>query len=162
MATVQTKVYAKDKETFARLKSLKNTELLKVPVSAVPFCARAQHAFEKIGVTTLGDLVVRTKFQLLKVQNLGRNTVAQVEAYLDVLGLRLGMRPELEAVGDDFDIEDEAVEVPYTPLEETPAPVVAPDLRAMLAEAQKATAEALKLNERMVAIIEKMAAGGAR
>ena len=157
MAVVQTKVYAKDKETFARLKSLKREELLKVPVSAVPFCVRAQNAFEKIGVTTLGDLVIRTKFQLLKVQNLGRNTVAQVEAYLDVLGLRLGTRPEMEA--DDFDIE--AIEVPYTSLEE-PTPVAAPDLRAMLAEAQKATAEALKLNERMVAIIEKMAAGGVR
>lgn len=161
MAVVQTKVYAKDKETFARLKSLKQTELLKVPVSAVPFCARAQNAFEKIGVTTLGDLVVRTKFQLLKVQNLGRNTVAQVEAYLDVLGLRLGMRPELEAAADDFDIEDEVAEATYAPLEEEP-PVAAPDLRAMLAEAQRATAEALKLNERMVAIIEKMAAGGVR
>lgn len=153
MAVVQTKVYAKDKETFARLKSLKKEELLKVPVSAVPFCVRAQNAFEKIGVTTLGDLVNRTKFQLLKVQNLGRNTVAQVESYLDVLGLHLGMGPELAAEVDDFDIEDDVV---VTPKE------TAPDLRAMLAEAQKATAEALKLNERMVAIIEKMAAGGAR
>jgi len=155
MAATTTKIYTKDKQTFARLKSLKQQDLLKVPVTAVPFCVRAQNAFDKTGIRTLGDLVVRTRFQLLKIQNMGRLSVDQAEAYLSELGLMLGTPPEQEA----FEFDPIEVE-PETP--ERPVEAVTADLATLIAEAQRATAEALKLNERMVTLIEKMAAGGAR
>ena len=89
MAMVPTKVYARDRELFDRLKSLPRKELLDTHVTTVPFCVRAQNGFAKKGTETLRHLIQRRKFDLLKQQNMGRKTVEQVEAYLKELGLHL-------------------------------------------------------------------------
>lgn len=89
MAMVPTKVYARDRELFDRLKSLPRSELLDTRVTTVPFCVRAQNGFASKGVCTLRDLIQKRKFDLLKQQNMGRKTVSQIEAYLNELGLHL-------------------------------------------------------------------------
>jgi hypothetical protein len=89
MAQVPTKVYAKDRDLFERLKTLPRKELLDTHVTTVPFCVRAQNGFVKKGTETLRHLIQRRKFDLLKQQNMGRKTVEQVEAYLKELGLHL-------------------------------------------------------------------------
>lgn len=156
------KIYAKDKQTFARLRSLKKHELLKLPVSAVPFCVRAQNIFAKIGIQTLADLVERTKFDLLKMQGMGRLSVDQVELCLSELELALKREAVPEAKAPEAEVE---VAAPTEDGGKAEAPeedgATGPNLRALMAEAQKATAEALKLNERMISLIERMAASGA-
>ena len=87
------KVYVKDRPTFDRLKALSTPELLQTPVTEVPFCSRAQNAFDRMRVHTLGELTLKRRFDLLKVQNLGRKSVEEIEFYLLELGLALGRKP---------------------------------------------------------------------
>ena len=111
MAMVPTKVYAKDRDLFERLKTLPRTELLNTHVTTVPFCVRAINGFKAKGVETLRDLVQKRKFDLLKQQNMGRKTVEQVVAYLGELGLHLDTPPYLVETGYIVESEEEWVEV---------------------------------------------------
>jgi len=90
MAAKQPKIYTKDKPLFAHLKALPMEKLLETPVHVVPFGNRAQGVFDRRGVKTLGDLVKMSRFELLKIQNLGRTTISVIECYLEELGLFLG------------------------------------------------------------------------
>ena len=52
---------------------------------------RAVHCLRQIDIITVSDLVAHTKQDLLKVRNLGRVTVQEIESFLDKHGLYLGM-----------------------------------------------------------------------
>lgn len=96
MAGVTTKVYVKDRPLFARLKALSEEGLLATPVSTVPFSGRTAARLAQANIRTLGELVVKNKFELLKIQGLGHASLAQVEAYLGELGLGLEEAPPTE------------------------------------------------------------------
>lgn len=87
-----TKVYEKDKVRFERLRALPMTELLKQPVTDLPLAKRALSYCEKKNVATVGQLSKLERKVLLKARNMGRKTVAHIEAYLQQIGLGLDGR----------------------------------------------------------------------
>lgn len=91
MSAKNLKIWTKDKPLFAMLKALPSEKLLETPVHVVPFGNRAQGVFDRRGIKTIGDLARLSKFELLKMQNLGRQTVGVIEFYLEELGLYLGL-----------------------------------------------------------------------
>lgn len=100
MSAQKLKIWQKDKPIFDKLKLLDRASLLEVPVTVVPFGNRAQAVFLKYGIKTIGGLARLSRYELLKMRNLGRNTVGVVIYYLEELGLSLGL-PQLQvSVGE--------------------------------------------------------------
>lgn len=68
-------------------------ELLARPISALELSVRANNCLEQARITTIGDLVVKTEADLLRVRSLGKTSLHEVQRKLSDLGLRLGIRP---------------------------------------------------------------------
>ena len=60
-------------------------------VSDLKLSTRANNCLETEGITTLRDLVSRTRDDILDIQNAGETTLQEIEEKLADLGLRLGM-----------------------------------------------------------------------
>jgi len=60
-------------------------------VSDLRLSGRAANCLHEEGVTTIRELVARTREELLGVRNFGENTLQEIEEKLQELGLRLGM-----------------------------------------------------------------------
>jgi len=60
-------------------------------VSDLRFSGRAANCLHEEGITTIRELVARTREELLEVRNFGENTLQEIEEKLQELGLRLGM-----------------------------------------------------------------------
>jgi len=99
------KIWEKDRRLFESLKILPREELLRTPVHVVPFGVRAEGAFKKKGVQTLGQLCGLTRYELLKMNNMGRKTIRLIGFYLGELGLRLGLRLPLSVESDQPEVE---------------------------------------------------------
>jgi DNA-directed RNA polymerase alpha subunit len=63
------------------------------PLSSLELSARASNALDREGISLVGDLVTKTRSELLKIHNLGRTTVDRIESVLSAEGLTLGMKP---------------------------------------------------------------------
>lgn len=87
-----TRIYEKDRAVFERLAKLSMQDLLQQPISLLPLAARAQSYCEKHNIATIGQMAACKKADLLKAKNMGRKTVAHVQAYLNELGLGLDGR----------------------------------------------------------------------
>lgn len=83
------RIYEKDRAAFERLRSLPMDQLLKQPVESLPFAVRVMRYCEKHNISLIGQMAKLKKADLLKARNLGRKTVAHMEAYLGALGLGL-------------------------------------------------------------------------
>lgn len=84
-----TRIYEKDKPAFERLRALPIEQLLREPVESLPLAARALSYCHKQNVTTIGQLAQLQRRVLLKAKNVGRKTVAHLEAFLGFVGLGL-------------------------------------------------------------------------
>lgn len=84
-----TRVYEKDKPAFERLRALPIEQLLREPVESLPLAVRATRYCAKHKVATIGQLAQLKRSVLLKAKNVGRKTVAHMEAYLGFIGLGL-------------------------------------------------------------------------
>lgn len=84
-----TVIYEKDRATFERLRSLPIDQLLKQPVNALPLAVRALAYCAKKNISTIGQLAKARRADMMKARNMGRRTVAHIEAYLGHLGLGL-------------------------------------------------------------------------
>lgn len=84
-----TKIFEKDKAAFERLQALPMPELLKQSVEELPLAVRAAAYCQKHNVSTIGQLAQLERRVLLKSRNMGRKTVAHIEAYLKFVGLGL-------------------------------------------------------------------------
>lgn len=60
-------------------------------VAELELSVRATNCLESEGITTVGQLVVRTEEELLEIRNFGETTLREVKLKLAALGLRLGM-----------------------------------------------------------------------
>jgi DNA-directed RNA polymerase subunit alpha len=60
-------------------------------ISDLRLSLRANNCFEEAGISTLRDLVSRSREELLEMRNLGETTLQEVEEKLRELGLHLGM-----------------------------------------------------------------------
>lgn len=132
MSAKALKIYTKDKPLFGHLKALPMEKLLETPTHVIPFGNRAQSVFDKRGIKTVGELAKLSRFELLKIQNLGRLTVDVIEFYLEELGLFLGT-PQLP-LGFRF---VEAPPKPAEPTKEEKVLALMERQRALLAEVEK-------------------------
>ena len=83
------RIYEKDRATFDRLRALPMEQLLKQPVDTLPLAVRALSYCTKKNLTTIGQLALAKRSEMLKARNMGRKTVQHIEMYLKELGLGL-------------------------------------------------------------------------
>jgi hypothetical protein len=107
MATVVTKVFEKDKATFARLNALPSEELLATAVTDVPFCNRVQNVLARQKILTLGELITKTPNQVIVMRGMGQGSLKQIDAYLGEVGLTLKGRAIPFVLVDEADSKGE-------------------------------------------------------
>lgn len=90
---VALKVFTKDKPLFSRLKNMERDVLLGMNVEVIPFASRALGGMAKAGIVSIGDLLGKSRFDLLKIPGVGRKAADQIEFYLSELGLHLAPTP---------------------------------------------------------------------
>src|SRR5882724_6310933 len=66
-------------------------EILSRPISALDLSVRASNCMREEKIETVGELVRRSKDDLLQVKNFGKTSLREIEKKLDELGLSLGM-----------------------------------------------------------------------
>jgi hypothetical protein len=67
------------------IKLLRNTDELDLSI-------RATNCLRKLKLQYIGDLVLKKRSELMKIRNLGRTSVTEIENKLNNMGLQLGMR----------------------------------------------------------------------
>jgi DNA-directed RNA polymerase subunit alpha len=66
-------------------------EILSRPISALDLSVRASNCMREEKIETVGELVRRSKDDLLQVKNFGKTSLKEIEKKLDELGITLGM-----------------------------------------------------------------------
>lgn len=66
-------------------------EILLRPISSLDLSVRASNCMREEKIETVGELVRRSKDDLLQVKNFGKTSLREIEKKLDELGLTLGM-----------------------------------------------------------------------
>ncbi len=66
-------------------------EILSRPIEALDLSVRAANCMREENIQTVGELVRRSKDELLLVKNFGKTSLREIEKKLDELGLELGM-----------------------------------------------------------------------
>ncbi len=72
-------------------------QILRIPITDFELSVRARNCLNKMQITTLGDLVLKTEQELLSYKNFGETSLTEIKEILHSKGLRLGM-PREEAV----------------------------------------------------------------
>ncbi|RMH02054.1 MAG: DNA-directed RNA polymerase subunit alpha [Planctomycetota bacterium] len=65
--------------------------LLNEPIERLELSTRARNCLDTAGIATLGDLVSKTKDELLAIKNLGQTVLTEIERKLGDLDLSIGM-----------------------------------------------------------------------
>ncbi len=83
------------------------------PISTLDLSARAYFALRAENIQTLGDLIVLSESDLLRLPNLGRKSLNEVEASLAQKGLSLGTKLPLLATDsiDKLNLADETMQL---------------------------------------------------
>ncbi len=76
----------------------KRNQLLRIPISDFELSVRARNCLSKMGVDSLGDLVMKTEAELLTYKNFGETSLSEINALLESKGLRLGMDLEQDPI----------------------------------------------------------------
>ncbi len=66
-------------------------ELLSRPVSVLQLSVRSRKCLQRLGISTLGELVQRTENELLGSRNFGQTSLAEIKGRLSDLGLSLSV-----------------------------------------------------------------------
>jgi hypothetical protein len=73
-------------------------EVLKWPIERLDFSTRVENCVQYYAnVRTVGDLVTKTRSELMDIRSFGERSLEEVERKIGRLGLRLGMRPKADA-----------------------------------------------------------------
>ncbi|MHC4443596.1 MAG: tetratricopeptide repeat protein [Planctomycetota bacterium] len=62
-------------------------EILNKPLSEIEFSGRSRKCLQRLGVTTLGDLTMRTEAELLATKNFGQTSLVEIKKKLEEFGL---------------------------------------------------------------------------
>ena len=81
-------------ETDARAELVRK---LRMSVNDIELSVRAANCLNSASINTVGELVVKTEADMLKYRNFGKKSLNEIKDKLNELGLRLGMREELDA-----------------------------------------------------------------
>jgi len=73
------------------------TENLLKSVDELELSVRSYNCLKNADIQTIGDLVQRSDQEMLKTKNFGRKSLNEIKAILKTMGLRFGMRIDVEA-----------------------------------------------------------------
>lgn len=78
-----------------------NTNLLK-SVDELELSVRANNCLKNANIKTIADLVQKTEHEMLKTKNFGRKSLNEIKDILHSMGLRLGMRIDMNALNREM------------------------------------------------------------
>ncbi len=70
-------------------------QVLDTAIEDMDFSVRTYNCLKRASINTIGDLVIRTQEDMMKVRNLGKKSLEEVEQKLEELGLGLAESPDL-------------------------------------------------------------------
>lgn len=73
-------------------------ENLSKSVDELELSVRASNCLKNANIKTIGELVQKTEYEMLKTKNFGRKSLNEIKEILHLMGLRLGMRVEMDAL----------------------------------------------------------------
>lgn len=74
-----------------------NENLLK-NVDELELSVRASNCLKNANIKTIGELVQKTEYEMLKTKNFGRKSLNEIKEILHSMGLHLGMRVDMDAL----------------------------------------------------------------
>jgi DNA-directed RNA polymerase subunit alpha len=74
------------------------SENLMKSVDELELSVRASNCLKNAQIKTIAELVQKTDHEMLKTKNFGRKSLNEIKDLLHSMGLRLGMRLDLEAM----------------------------------------------------------------
>jgi DNA-directed RNA polymerase subunit alpha len=85
-----------------------NTNLLK-SVDELELSVRANNCLKNANIKTIADLVQKTEHEMLKTKNFGRKSLNEIKDILHSMGLRLGMRIDMNALNREMASRSEGI-----------------------------------------------------
>lgn len=82
-----------------------NSNLLK-SVEELELSVRSYNCLKNANIKTIADLVQKTEQEMLRTKNFGRKSLNEIKDILHGMGLRLGMRVDLEALHKKMNIQN--------------------------------------------------------
>lgn len=69
----------------------KHPNIFLAPVDTLPTTIRLSNCFKVEGINTIGELVQKTQYEMLRIPNFGKKTLKELEEVLAEIDLKLGM-----------------------------------------------------------------------
>jgi DNA-directed RNA polymerase subunit alpha len=69
---------------------------------------RAHNCLKNADIRTIGDLVQRSEYDMLRTKNFGRKSLNEIKEILGSMGLHFGMRIDMEMLEKEGEEGDEA------------------------------------------------------
>lgn len=86
-----------------------NSNLLK-SVEELELSVRSYNCLKNANIKTIADLVQKSEQEMLRTKNFGRKSLNEIKEILHTMGLRLGMRVDLEALNRETVLQTGGVE----------------------------------------------------
>jgi DNA-directed RNA polymerase subunit alpha len=86
-----------------------NANLLK-SVDELELSVRSYNCLKNANIKAIADLVQKTEQEMLRTKNFGRKSLNEIKEILHTMGLRLGMRVDLEALNKEAVMQSGGVE----------------------------------------------------
>ena len=86
-----------------------NNNLLK-SVEELELSVRSYNCLKNANIKTIADLVQKTEQEMLRTKNFGRKSLNEIKEILHTMGLRLGMRVDLDALNKEAALQSGGVE----------------------------------------------------
>jgi len=86
-----------------------NSNLLK-SVEELELSVRSYNCLKNADIKTIADLVQKSEQEMLRTKNFGRKSLNEIKEILHVMGLRLGMRVDLEALNREAVLQSGGIE----------------------------------------------------
>lgn len=86
-----------------------NSNLLK-SVEELELSVRSYNCLKNANIKTIADLVQKTEQEMLRTKNFGRKSLNEIKEILTTMGLRLGMRVDLDALNREVVLQTGGVE----------------------------------------------------
>ena len=86
-----------------------NSNLLK-SVEELELSVRSYNCLKNANIKTIADLVQKTEQEMLRTKNFGRKSLNEIKEILTVMGLRLGMRVDLDALNREAVLQTGGIE----------------------------------------------------
>lgn len=86
-----------------------NSNLLK-SVEELELSVRSYNCLKNANIKTIADLVQKTEQEMLRTKNFGRKSLNEIKEILQGMGLRLGMRVDLDALNREVALQSGGIE----------------------------------------------------